>query len=145
MFFFNLLFRWANGPDSVKSTFPLLLKSTWKCLQVYRNSLLRPSSPWSAGSGSPSESTTMTRSGGRSSKSSDGAKRAPTPTHRPWSSGQLWPSCLWNQFQLWPLERTLRSGKWRPQSCLLWSICLLRDCTSPWLMWCCCRASIGTW
>lgn len=120
-----LALRWANGPDSVKLASPVLLKNISKTLQINISSCLSPSSPWSRDWRSLSKSTMMTKYGDGSSKSRDRmeimsllkAKGTQTLSQNrddhlrsamDSSSGQLWPSCLWNQFQLWPLERTPR-------------------------------------
>lgn len=163
----TLPFRWANGPDCVKLASPVLLKNTSNIRQINISSYPSRSSPSNKGWQSPSKSTMMTKYGGRNSKSRGEAEQGRTKrpdllkARRAWTQipnlpnhlrvvmdlswGLLWPSCLWIQFQLWPLERTPRSGKWKPQTCLCWSMCLLRDCTSLWLMWYSCRASISTW
>lgn len=146
-----LSLRWASGPDYVKLASPPLLKNTSKTPTINISSRLYPSSPWSGGWPSPSKSTMMTKYGDRNSKSRDRRKRMSplkaegSQTLGPnldsqlrsvmdWSSGRLWPNYLWIQFRLRPPERTLRSGKWRPQTCRRLSMCLQRDCTSLWLM-----------
>lgn len=109
-----LTLRWAGGLDCVKLKSPLLLKNISRILQMMINRCPSPFSLLSEGSRSLSESTTMTKYEGGNSRSRDAksllkAKRTWTPSPgldsrlRPvmdLSLEQLWPNCLWIQYQL---------------------------------------------
>lgn len=109
-----LTLRWAGGLDCVKLKSPLLLKNISRIPEMMINRCPSPFSLLSEGSRSLSESTTMTKYEGGNSRSRDvksllKAKRTWTPSPgldsrlRPvmdLSLEQLWPNCLWIQYQL---------------------------------------------